>query len=173
MNSATFGSRRGEGAQSAQARSAPAALPALKLLLFHFLLVGAVSGSLLSLLSQTGCLRLWEPGVFCCCFWCRIIKSSFHFCFFSFFFSVLAGAVPLAGAAWRLWPGKGRGAGVGEGRGPPPGSPRLARRPARLGELLLDRSRPCCPASRSLSPRSPPNDHLTDSLWIAAPRGGR
>lgn len=84
---------------------------------FHFLLVGAVSGSLFSLLSLTEGPPLCKFWVFCC-FWCRLIK-------FSFYFQFLPGQFPSQGgrfgpsAPGRGARGKGRRAGgrAGAGRG--------------------------------------------------------
>lgn len=82
-------SARRERGDSAQALSAPAALGPRSAVCFYFLLFRAVSGSLLSLLSQAVGLGLCKFGVFCC-FWCRLIK--FFFLFF-FFLTVLTGEI--------------------------------------------------------------------------------
>lgn len=87
-------------------------------LCFHFLLYRAVSGSLLSLLSQANDLGLGKFWVFCC-FWCRLIK----FFFLLFFLTVLTEEINApklpgpegASGTGALWEGA-RAAGAGSAR---------------------------------------------------------
>lgn len=132
LHSSTFGSLPG-GSASAHARSVSAACrgPLARGLVFYFLLVRAVSGSLLSPLFQPVGLRLWGFWVFCC----LLVQDNKVFC--SFYFWFLRGQLPSQGGRAGLAPltrergGRG-GVGVGRDGGPPPGSPLLGRRTAPL-----------------------------------------
>lgn len=131
LQSSTFRSLPGRSA-SAHARSVSAASSGPLARGFYFLLVRAVSGSLLSPLFQPVGLRLWGFWVFCC----LLVQDNKVFS--SFYFWLLRGQLPSQGGRAGLAPltrergGRG-GVGVGREGGPPPqGRPCSAGAPPRL-----------------------------------------